>query len=384
MTGYNKFLKERKEKNLYRFLRPASFKSQGKICYGNREYLDFSSNDYLGLADHPKMKEASKRAIDELGCGASASRLLSGDLNIHHILEEKTALFKGKEAALVFNSGYQANVGIINSLCSDNYVIFSDKLSHASLIDGILLSGAKHFRFRHNVMNHLETLLKKERNKYKNGLIITETVFSMDGDLAPLREIVDLKDRYGCAIMIDEAHATGIFGKNGSGAAEAEGLTGRIDLTMGTFSKALGSFGAYLACSGLIKEYLVNTCRSFIYSTALPPAVIMANVTALDLIKEEPRRRKTLLENAEYFRCEIRKNGFEVSGESQIVPLIVGGNEKAVKYAAELQDKGFWVLPVRSPTVPEGEARLRFSLSAHHKKDQLLELAEKIKEVIPV
>lgn len=380
MGRIEELLQERKREGLLRTLRPASLRKQGKIYLNAKEYFDFSSNDYLGLASHPKLKEGAKKAIEELGIGASASRLLSGDLEVHHRLEDRIALFKGKESALVLNSGYQANVGIISAILKRGDAVFCDRLNHASIIDGILLSGAKLFRFHHCDSNHLEWLLKKERGNFKEALIITETVFSMDGDRAPLGELVNLKEKYNCRIMVDEAHATGIFGENGSGIVEEQGLTDKVDLNLGTFSKALGGFGAYIACSKDVRNYLINTCRSFIYSTALPPSVIVANIASLKLIKEEPFRRKTLLENAQYFRNSLNKIGFRVIGSSQIVPLIIGNTEETIELSRKLQNKNYWVLPIRPPTVRKGEARLRFSLTYYHTKEILERLINDIYE----
>jgi len=381
MEVIERFLKEREEDNLLRILQPADFRKSGRIYFSDKEYLDLSSNDYLGLSEHPRLKDASKKAIDELGVSASASRLLSGDLVLYHKLEEKIATFKGKESALIFNSGYQANVGIISAFCKRGDVIFSDKLNHASIVDGILLSGAKFFRFKHNDVNHLELLLKRERNKYRECLIVTETVFSMDGDICPLREIVELKGKYNCTLMVDEAHATGIFGRSGSGVVEEEAMTEKVDLIMGTFSKALGSFGAYIAGAKRIIDYLINSSRSFTYSTAMPPSVAAANLVSLGLIKEEPFRRERLLENSNYFRQELKMKGFAIRGSSQIVPLILGDSEKAIGLSKNLQNRGYWVLPIRPPTVPDGEARLRFSLTYHHTKEVLERLINDICEV---
>ena len=369
---------QRKDNGILRVLRPVDLRKNASIYRDGRKLFDFSSNDYLGLADHPKLKEASKRAIEELGTSSSASRLLSGDLEIHHELEEKIALLKGKESALVFNSGYQANVGIISSLYKVGDAVFSDRLNHASILDGISLSGARLFRFLHSDVNHLESLLKKQAGKFKNRLIVTETIFSMDGDRPPLKQIVSLKEKYNCKVMVDEAHATGVFGKDGSGVVAEEGLADRVDLIMGTFSKALGSFGAYIAGSRKMIEYLINTCRSFIYSTALPPSVIAANLAALKLLKTEPFRRKILLENAAYFRSELANRGFEVRGSSQIVPLIVNDTDKVVAMSERLRKKGYWVLPILPPTVPVGESRLRFSLSYCHDRPNLKNLIEQI------
>ena len=384
MDRIEKLLLERKGKGLLRVLSPADSRSSGRIYRRRSELIDFSSNDYLGLADHPELKKASKKAIETLGTSSSASRLLSGDLAIHHELEEKTALFKGKESALVFNSGYQANVGIISALYKAGDAVFCDRLSHASILDGISLSGARLFRFLHNDAGHLESLLKKTAGKFKNSLIVTESIFSMDGDKPPLKEIVSLKEKYGCKIMADEAHATGIFGTDGSGVVAEQGLTDRVDLIMGTFSKALGSFGAYIAGSGKMIEYLINTCRSFIYSTALPPSVIAANIAALEIVAKEPFRRETLLENAAYFRSELKAKGFEVKGQSQIVPLILGDTQRAVALSKSLEEKGYEVLPIRPPTVPLGQSRLRFSLTCHHSKETLQELIEQISKAVYV
>ena len=371
MGEIEQFLRDREEAGLLRSLKPVAWRRDGRIKSGEREYIDFSSNDYLGLSAHPEIIEASKRAADEFGASSSASRLLSGDLSLHHKLEEKVARFKNKEAALVFNSGYQANAGIISALYGKSDCIFSDRLAHASIIDGISLSAAKLFRFRHNDVGHLESLLEKERVKFKKALIITETIFSMDGDKCPLKDLVKLKERYDCQLMVDEAHATGIFGKNGAGLVEEEGLEKEVDLIMGTFSKALGSFGAYLAASRNVVDYLINICRSFIYSTALPPSVIAANLASIDIVAKESFRRDKLLEAARFLRAALTDKGFQVGGDSQIIPVIIGDNLRTVEFARKLQEKGHWVLPIRTPTVPKGQGRLRFSLTFYHGKEIL-------------
>lgn len=378
MAEIDEFLKKKNEDGCLRELRPLSFRRNSRVYFGKKEYIDFSSNDYLGLAGHPKLIKSSKEALDKFGTSSSASRLLSGDLEIHHRLEDRVAQFKNKESALVFNSGYQANIGIISALYSKSDAIFSDRLNHASIIDGIRLSGARMFRFQHNDLNHLEYILRRERHKFKNALIITETIFSMDGDRPDLQGLVVLKDKYSCQMMADEAHATGIYGKNGSGVVEEEGLSGRIELIMGTFSKALGSFGAYLAASKKTVEYLINTCRSFIYSTALPPAVAACNLASIELIKNEPERRNELLESAKFFRQALKNKAFQVRGDSQIVPLIIGRNLKTVEFASKLQERGYWVLPIRPPTVAQGQARLRFSLTFHHNRGVLEKLIDEI------
>ncbi len=378
MDRIESLLSQRKADGLLRTLRPADFRRGGRIHRAGREFLDFSSNDYLGLSNHPRLKEASRKAIEEFGTGSSASRLLSGDLHLTHLLEEKTASFKGTESALVLNSGYQANVGIISALCRAGDAVFCDKLSHASILDGAMLSKARLFRFAHNDPGHLESLLKRHGDRFDSRLIVTETIFSMDGDRPPLRDIVEVKNKYGCRLMVDEAHATGIFAKDGSGIVAEQGLVDEVDLIMGTFGKALGSFGAYVAGAKKMIQYLVNTCRSFIYSTALPPAVIAANLAALELIETEPFRRIELLENASYFRTELAGKGFEVKGCSQIVPVITGDTKTAAVLSERLSENGYWVLPIRPPTVPKGRARLRFSLTWHHNKKILSDLIEQL------
>ncbi|MFH1846048.1 MAG: 8-amino-7-oxononanoate synthase [Candidatus Omnitrophota bacterium] len=364
------FLEKRKRDELLRHLEQVEFRGKGKVTIQGKEYIDFSSNDYLGLASNQDMIERIRSAVLD-GTAVSASRLMTGGLSLHHRLEEKIARFKNKPAALIFNSGYQANIGIISALCEKEDCIFSDRLNHASIIDGIRLSGASFFRFRHNDTGHLKELLEKERAKFRNALIVTETLFSMDGDIAPLNEIVELKNKYGCKLMVDEAHATGVFGPEGRGLAEQKGVSQDIDIIMGTFSKALAGFGAYAAFDNLFKQYLVNTCRSFIYSTALPTFVIAGNIAALDIVSKEDKRREGLLFKACYLRKELLAKGFDVRGESQIIPVITGENRNALTLCAYLKDKGFWTLPVRTPTVPVNESRIRISLSYDHTREMI-------------
>lgn len=377
-----KFLKERETKGLLRRLTTISPLGGGKILLSGRECINFSSNDYLGLSSHPELIKAAQEALSP-SFGSSASRLMAGSTYLHHLLEERTASFKDKPAVLVFNSGYQANIGIISALYGKGDCIFSDKLNHASIIDGISLSGAKLFRFRHNDVGHLQELLRRNRKNYRQALIVTETVFSMDGDFAPIEEMIHLKKEHDCMFMVDEAHATGIFGERGSGLTEAKEKTGEVDIIMGTFSKALGAFGAYVATSRIIRDFLINASRSFIYSTALPGSVIAANLASLKLIKTEPHRRKTLLARSQYFRNKLRENGFDVRGQSQIVPIMVGDIEKTVRMSSFLKRGGWWVTPVRPPTVPDGKARLRISLTFDHTREMLDRFLEDIRKCHP-
>jgi 8-amino-7-oxononanoate synthase len=378
MESIDNFLQERKDKGLLRYLRPFCFKKQGRIYTNNGVFIDLSSNDYLGLSNHPYLIEKTKQAIDKLGVSSTASRLLSGDFEVHHRLEEKTAEFKGKEAAIVFNSGYHANTGIIPALFCKNDAIFADKLLHASMVDGIILSRANLFRFRHNDINHLEYLLEQNREKYKNALILTEAIFSMDGDRGELKNILELKNKFNCLLMVDEAHSTGIYGKMGSGIVEEQGMSSDVDLIMGTFSKALAGFGGYLATEKKIVNYLINTSRSFIYSTALPPHISCCNLAALELVEKEPERRKILLQQANLFKETLIGKGYNVLGNSQIVSLVIGDNLKTQSMSEFLMEHKYWTFPIRPPTVPEGTSRLRFSITYHHNKQILQSLLDLI------
>lgn len=379
MEWLKEYLNERKKAHLLRTLKPLRPAGHSRVYIDDSEYLNFSSNDYLGLAGHPRLLEESQKALKEFGTSSSASRLMSGDLSIHHQLEEMTADFAGKERALLFGSGYLANIGLISALCDRKDVIFSDRLNHASIVDGIRLSGARFFRFRHNDLNHLETLIKKERRRYKKALIVTESLFSMDGDMASVKEMVELKERYDALFMLDEAHAVGVIGEKGAGLAEKYGLTKKIDIIMGTFGKALGSYGAYAAASARLIDYCINRVRSFIYSTALPPSVTGASIGGIKMLAEEPARRSVLLEKAEYFRSLLKENSLNVMGNAQIVPVLVGENYAALNISKSLYENALFALAVRPPTVPAGEARIRFSITYHHSRDDLQRAADVLK-----
>lgn len=378
---FNQLIEDRKKQGLLRILRPNQSRGGGRVVCNGRELIDFCSNDYLGLGDHPRLKQAIADGAFKYGSASGASRLMSGDLALHHELEQATAQFKGKEAALVFNSGFQANAGLLPALAGPGDCVFLDRLSHASLIDGIRLSGAAFHRFEHNSLDHLRRLLEQHRAGARTAWIVTETVFSMDGDRAPLEGLVELKERFDCLLLVDEAHATGVFGAHGAGCAEAAIVAPAVDLIMGTYSKALAGFGGYVACSSIMKDYLINTCRSFIYSTALPPCVIAGNLESLNLIHDEPFRRKQVLQSAETLRNGLAKAGFDVRGSSQIVPIILGQNEKALHFAQTLETRGYRCLAVRHPTVPANEARLRLSISYHHSAEEIEKLVRDITQV---
>lgn len=353
----------------------------GKVRVGDREFLNLSANDYLGLAGDSRLIKASQEAAAQWGAGSTASRLIVGTLALHQQVEEEVAAFKGTPRAVLFNTGYMANVGVIAGLMGKGDVILSDKLNHASIIDGLRLSGAAFYRYPHRDVERLEALLKKHAGA-RRLLVVTDSVFSVDGDVAPLRELVVMKERYGAWLMIDEAHATGVWGQRGSGLAEALGLTGSIDIHMGTFSKALGSFGAYVTGDAALIELLHNRARSFIYSTALPPPVLGAMQAALAIVRQEPARRAYLLAQAADFRAHLQGAGLDtLDSETQIIPVLVGDNAGTLEFASRLRQEGLMAVAIRPPTVPPGGARLRLSLSAAHDATDLKSAVEVIIEI---
>ncbi|HCC53873.1 MAG TPA: 8-amino-7-oxononanoate synthase [Desulfobulbaceae bacterium] len=384
MVELKNWLNQQREKGGLRSLRPVIRRGKGRLTLAGdeaRELLDFSSNDYLALAEHPALIAAAQEALHRFGTGSGAARLMSGDLAVHHELEEAVARLKGKEAALTFGSGYLANIGIIPALLARHDLIFSDRLNHASIHDGCRLSGARLVRFRHNDLNHLEDLLKKKRGT-GTALIVVESIYSMDGDRCQLRELVTLKERFGCLLMVDEAHATGVFGAKGGGVIEEDGVNGAVDLSMGTFGKALGSYGAYVAGNKEMIDYLLNRARSFIFSTALPPAVTASSLAAVRLIGHSSLRRE-LHEKIACFKDLLRTGGYLAElGPSQIIPIPVGESGVALKKADLLRAQGIFATAIRPPTVPDGTARLRFSITRHHSKADLAQAAKAILEIM--
>jgi len=367
-------LQELKDKELYRQFKTTQSPSQEWVVINGKKLLNLCSNNYLGLANDDRVKSGAIRALKTYGFGATASRLVVGNCELYDNLENEIASFKGTESALIFNSGYAANIGVIPALMGREDIVISDKLNHASIVDGILLSRAEHRRFKHRDMASLEKMLQK-CDGYRRKLIITDSVFSMDGDLAPLKEMVSLKEKYGALLMIDEAHGSGIFGDNGRGLAEMEGISEAIDINMGTLSKALGGAGAYIAGSKVLIDYLRNKCRSLIYTTALPPAIIGGLLCALKIISEEPWRRKQLLAKAEFLRKELNRRGFDtLDSASQIIPILIGSNGKALEFSQRLYEENVLVTAIRPPTVPVNTARLRVALMSTH-RDEDIEMA---------
>ncbi len=333
---------------------------EGKRC------LLLSSNNYLGLTEHPEVKEAAKREIDRWGSGAGGARLTTGGYALQETFEKEIATFKKTAAALLFSSGYAANLGIIQALTGNEDLIISDRLNHASIVDGARLSKAKVKVYKHGDTVHLEEILK-ESSGYRRRLIVTDGVFSMDGDLAPLPRIVDLAKRYNAMLMVDDAHGTGVFGRDGTGSVGHFGLEGKIQIQMGTLSKALGSAGAYVAGSESLINYLKNKARSFIFSTAPTPGAIGAARAALKIIQNNPGLRERLWENVRYLRCGLDRLGYKVPAhESPIIPVFIGDAGKTMVLAKELQNEGVFAPGIRPPTVPRGMSRIRVTVMATH------------------
>lgn len=360
-------LAELRAVGLYRQLRAVTTAQGARIVVDGRELLNFSSNDYLGLANDPVLKRAATEAVERWGVGAGASRLVCGNLEPYRLLEDKLARFKNKEAAIVFGSGYAANVGTITALVGEGDVVILDKLDHASIIDGARQSGATIRVYPHRNLKKLESILQ-QAGDYRRRLIVTETVFSMDGDLAPLAEIVALKQKYDAWLMIDEAHATGLYARNRRGIAEATGVEEQIDVTLGTLSKALGCAGGFVVGSQVLIDYLRNRSRSLIYSTALPPAVCAAAAAAVDFVMSDAghARREALWRNVSELKNGLSALGVQNESRSPIIPIIVGDEQAAMDLSGKLYEQGIFVPAIRYPTVPRGKARLRVTVSAAH------------------
>ncbi|MGL1901389.1 MAG: 8-amino-7-oxononanoate synthase [Fibrobacterales bacterium] len=336
------------------------------------EYLNFASNNYLSLAYHSSIIEQTQQSLSSKGSGSTGSRLLGGNYDEHRTLEEKIATLKNSEGALLFNSGYNANIGLLTTFAQSDTHIFSDKLNHASIVDGIQLSGANLHRYQHCDMAHLEILLKKYSG---SKIIITDALFSMDGTIAPLETLCELAERYEAMVIVDEAHSDGIYGIDGHGLVSELHLTHKVDLVMGTFGKAYGCYGAVVTGKKILIEYLIQKCRSFTYTTALPPFMISAISAALDTAQAEPWRRETLLEKSALVRTRLTEKGFDLGGSvSHIIPIIIGSNATAVATAQELEKMGLWVPAIREPTVPHGTARLRVNINADHTDQDIEQL----------
>jgi 8-amino-7-oxononanoate synthase len=362
-------LARREAAGLRRALRWIESAQDAWVTLNDRRVLMLCSNNYLGLANHPAVVEAACAAARDQGFGAGASRLVSGSMRAHRELEERLAAFKGTAAALLFSSGYHANVGVIAALVGDGDLVCSDALNHASLIDGCRLSRAQLRVYGHCDLSQLDTAL---RTPARRKLIVTDSVFSMDGDIAPLREIGVLAERHGAMVMVDEAHATGVLGPSGAGAVELLGVKDAMTVQMGTLGKALGSFGAFVAGSRQLIDFLVNTARSLIYTTALPPPVVAAAAAALTVVETEPTRRARALANAAQLAAGVRALGFAVAAEgTPIVPVLIGAASETMRDCEQLLVDGVFVQGIRPPTVPAGTSRLRATTMATHQPGEI-------------
>ena len=362
---YIKKLNTIKEAGNYRILR--NVENNGFLIHvDGKEMLNLSSNDYLGLSSNPRLAEEFRRETDTMALGYSAvsSRLLSGNHQYYKMLEDDLSDLYGKESALVFNSGYHANIGILPALSRKGDLVIADKLVHASIIDGLRLCEAQMLRYRHLDYEHLRSLLLQHREEYANVFIVTESVFSMDGDVADLQQLCEIKKEFDAFLYVDEAHAVGVRGTNGLGCCEEQACIEDIDFIVGTFGKAFASMGAFVACDGLFRDYLINTQRSLIFTTALPPVNVAWTRFILNRMPDFYDLRMKLNDVSRRLRGVLERRGFETRGASHIVPMICGSNEDCVEMANLLQDNGFFALPVRYPTVPKNEARIRFSLNA--------------------
>lgn len=351
-----------KETGNYRSLKYVKPLSATKILYNSKEYLNLCSNSYLSLHVHPDVVNAARGALDKYGAGTCSSRSVSGSIDLCKMLENKIAEYKGYKKGLIFSNGYMANIGIVSTITEEGDIIFTDELNHSSLIDSTRLSRAKKIIYRHGDANDLEEKLRKNKTRGQR-FILTESIFSMDGDLAPLDELHELSEKYDAHIMLDDAHGTGIFGEKGTGVEELFGLSGKMDTHMATFGKALGSFGAFALADDIVIDFLINRARTFMYTTALPIPSLAASLAALNLIKNNPSFKDELWQNIGYMRKKLLQAGFDLKKSvGPIVPIVVGEDKKTLKMQDLLLQKGLFLQAIRPPTVPEGASRLRLTI----------------------
>ncbi len=352
--------------------------AQAPLChYDGREVINLASNNYLGLCDHPKLREAATAAIEKYGVGSGAVRTIAGTMRIHMELEEKIAHFKGVEACVVFQSGFTANAGTVSSILGKEDFILSDELNHASIIDGARLSRAKIKVFRHKDVEHAEELLKEIQNEPGHKLVITDGVFSMDGDIGPVGSLAYLCEKYGAIMMVDDAHASGVLGRNGRGSVDHFGCTQRVDIQVGTLSKAIGALGGYVCGSRDLIDYLYHRARPFLFSTSHPPSVAASCIAAFDILENEPDRIERLWSNTRYFQEQLAHAGFDIGGrttpksETPITPIIIGDGRKTMEFSRAVFEQGVMATGIAFPTVPEGKARVRCIMTSEHTQAQI-------------
>ncbi len=375
-------VEELKETGLFKEVRSIDGPNEAEIILDGKRVINLSSNNYLAFANHPRLKQAAKDAIDRYGAGAGAVRPIIGNMTIHDELEELLAKFKKEEAVLVFQSGFNCNAGTIQAVTDEKDLILSDELNHASIIDGARLSKAKKSTYKHSDMQDLERILKETRDQYKNVLIITDGVFSMDGDIAKLPEIVALAEKYNCMTYVDDAHSSGVLGESGRGTVDHFDLHGRVDFTIGTLSKAIGVVGGYVAGKKVTIEWLKNRGRPFLFSTSMTPSAVGSCIEAIRMLMESTEYTDKLWDNARYFKEKISKLGYNIGqSETPITPVIIGDEELTGIFSKKLFENGLFVSPIIFPTVPKGTARVRCMVTAGHSKEQLdkaVEIFEKV------
>ena len=381
LRDFKQEVKAFETQHLRRQLRIMESPANTTITIDGRQLISMASNNYLGLANHPAVRQAAIEAIEQWGVGAGAARLISGNMAPHVQLEEDLAQFKQVEATLTFGTGYSTNLGLIPSLIDRDGLILADRYCHASLIDACRLTKAKLRVFHHNDVEHLERLLKK-RGKACPTLVVTEGVFSMDGDLAPLPDLLTLCQHHDATLLIDDAHGTGVMGLKGRGTVEHFGLNPKDVIQIGTLSKAIGTSGGYVAGTTSLKEYLINTSKAFIYTTAQPPAIAAATSASIQIIQNEPDRRQRLWDNRNYLYSELKNMGFQLTNtQSPILPLIVKSSETAMKMSQALNEAGIFVPAIRPPTVPKNSSRLRLAICSEHSNEQRLKVLDTLCKV---
>jgi len=367
-----------KEKGLFTNIRTLSSPQGAWLVVDGKKVLNFCSNNYLGLANHPKLQEAAHAAINKYGVGPAAVRTIAGTMDLHNELEERIAKFKKAEAAITFQSGFAANLGTIQALVGKKDVVFSDELNHASIIDGCRLSGARIVRYAHCDPNHLEQVIKENKGAYEKAMIITDGVFSMDGDIAPLDRLQEISERYDILLAVDDAHGEGVLGKGGRGIVDHFNLHGKVDIEIGTFSKAFGVIGGIVSGNAIIIDWLKQRGRPFLFSSAMTPPDVAACIAAIDVLENSTEYVDTLWKNAAYFKAEMSKNGFDIGhSETPITPVMLGEAPLAQKMSKDLFENGIFATPIGYPTVPKGKARIRVMVSAAHSQEDLDQGLEK-------
>ncbi|MTI67091.1 MAG: glycine C-acetyltransferase [Firmicutes bacterium] len=381
-TYLEKKIQELKDEGVYRKLPVLEGPNEAEVILDGKKVINLSSNNYLGFANHPRLKNAAIEAVKKYGVGSGAVRTIIGNMDIHEELEEKLAKFKREEAVMVFQSGFNCNAGAIQAITEKGDLIISDELNHASIIDGVKLSKADKAIFKHSDMKDLERVLKEKRDNYENVLIITDGVFSMDGDVAKLPEIVELAEKYNAMTYVDDAHGSGVLGESGRGTVDHFNLHGRVDFSIGTLSKAIGVIGGYVACSKAAQEWLNHRGRPILFSTSLPPAAVGAIIEAVDMLMETTEFTDKLWDNAKYFKEKLGKLGFDTGhSETPITPVIIGEEAKSMEFSNRLKEEGVFVSPIVFPTVPKGTGRVRCMVTAGHSKEQLDRVVDTFEKV---